>query len=245
VEGKFLTVFKMFKFYVMLYLRKIFSQCFRENEVNAPLSSIDFTADWKETVHGELGVGRDFQINYAESRLDAPVLVEYKFNDGPDFKSENLGDADSNGFYHKIISIPIDADKVVIWFRHKRNDDEGSDYDSDYGRNYNLPINRPSIVFLKDWQEKQHGDLAPGGNFDLFYDSKRLNEGSQVVAQMKFLDDTVVKKTLQSDDSSYQTAVISIPDNAEKLVMWFYYEDSDGNKQYDSDYGKNYHFNLS
>ena len=154
-----------------------------------------------------------------------------------------MGSADSNDVYHTTISIPIDADKVVIWFKH---DGEPVEYDSYYGQNYHFPITEPSIVFLEDWQEKQHGDLAPGGSFDLFYDSRRLNEDSQVEAQMKFVGDTVVGKTLDaSNDSPYQTSVISIPENAEKLVMWFYYEDKEGNKHYDSDYGNDYHFNLS
>ena len=210
----------------------------------APLPSIDFTADWQEVVHGKLGVGRDFQINYAKSRLEAPVLVQYKFNDGPDFESEPLGNPDDNDLSHATISIPIDADKVVIWFKHENDPDT---WDSDFGNNYHFSIDQPSIVFLDDWQEKQHGELVPGGTFDLFYDSKRLKEGVQVQAQMKFVDDQVITKALQisDEDSPYQSAVISIPDDAEKVVLWFYYTDENGNKQYDSDFGANYEFPLA
>ena len=209
----------------------------------APLPNIDFTENWEETVHGELGVGEKFRINYDGSRLKGPVSVEYKFNDGPKFKTESMGKPDSNGVYHTTISIPIDADKVVVWFK---NEDNPPQYDSDYGKNYNFQITKPSIVFLEDWQEKQHGKLVPGKSFDLFYDSRRLKEGSQVEAQMKYVGDEVVGKTLVvSNDSPYQTSVISIPEDAEKLVMWFYYEDKGGIKHYDSDYGKNYSFKLS
>ena len=211
-------------------------------ETKEPQPSIDFTKDWEETVHGKLGVGRGFLINYDGSRLKGPVSVEYKFNDGPDFQTKSMGNPDSNDVYDTTISIPIDADKVVIWFK---NEADPPQYDSDYGKNYNFPITKPSIVFLEDWQEKQHGKLVPGGSFDLFYDSRRLKEDSQVVAQMKFLDDDVVGKTLvASNDSPYQTSEISIPQDAEKLVTWFYYED-EGKKHYDSDYGKNYSFKLS
>ena len=204
--------------------------------------SIDFTKNWEENVRGELGVGRKFQINYDGSRLKAPISVEYKFNDGPNFQTESMGTPDSNDIYHKTILIPIDANKVVIWFKGG----DPPNYDSNFGNNYKFPITKPSIVFLQGWQEKQNGNLVRGGSFDLFYDSRRLNEGSQVEAQMKFVDDTVVGKTLDvNSDSFYQTSVISIPENAEKLVMWFYYEDDQGKKHYDSDYGKDYHFNLS
>ena len=230
----------------MLYLiKKIFSRCFSENNdvTEAPLPSIDFTKDWEENVHGELGAGRKFDVNYDGSRLKGSVSVEYKFNDGPEFETERMGGPDSSGVYHVTIAIPIDADKVVIWFK---NDANPPDYDSDYSKNYHFPITKPSIVFLEDWQEKQHGDLVRGGSFDLFYDSRRLNEDSQVEAQMKFVGDTVVGKTLDaSNDSPYQTSKISIPKNAEKLEMWFYYEDKEGVKHYDSNLGKNYHFNLS
>ena len=221
---------------------KIFSHCFSENEVNVLLPNIDFTADWEENVHGELGVGRQFQINYVGSRLQAPVIVEYKFNDGPDYQSKYLVNPDTKNIYHATISIPVDADKVVIWFKHKNDPDK---YDSDFGQNYHFPITKPSIVFLNGWQEKQHGDLVPGGSFDLFYDSRRLKEGVQVEAQMKFVDKVVGKTLDVSDESSFETAVISIPEDAEKLEMWFYYEEPNGTKHWDSRFGQNYHFNLS
>ena len=212
--------------------------------VEAPLPSIDFTADWEENLHGKLGVGKDFQINYADSRLKAPVLVQYKFNDGPDFKSEDLGTADENGIYHATISIPIDAVKVEMWFKHENDPDE---WDSDFGKNYVFPIEDPSIVFLADYQERQHGDLVPGGTFDLFYDSSRLKEGAPVKAQMKFLDDTVVEKALHIDEDvlPYETAVISIPNDAEKVVLWFKYTDENGKTFWDSDFGANYDFPLA
>jgi hypothetical protein len=67
-----------------------------------------------------------------------------------------------------------------------------------------------------------------------------------VEAQMKFGGDVVVGEKLDtSSNSFYQSAGISIPDDAEKLEMWFYYVDDDGKKQYDSDFGNNYHCNQS
>lgn len=52
-----------------------------------------------------------------------------------------------------------------------------------------------------------HGKLISGESFDLFYDSKRLKEGNQVIAEMKFVGDDVVEKPLNvSVDSSYETA---------------------------------------
>ena len=212
------------------------------DDAEGPQPSINFTKDWKENVRGELGVGRKFQIDYDGSRLKAPISVEYKFNDGSDFQTESMGNPDSNDIYQKTILIPIDANKVVIWFKGG----DPPDYDSNFGKNYNFPITKPSIAFFEGWQEKQHGNLVRGGSFDLFYDSRRLIEGSQVEAQMKFVDDTVVGKTLNvNNDSSYQTSVIPIPENAEKLVMWFYYQDEEGKNHYDSNNGKDYHFNLS
>ena len=216
---------------------KRFFECFR-------VSSIDFTGDWEENVHGQLAVDEEFQINYDGSRLAHPVFVQYKFNDGPNYETELLGEPDSKNIYHKKISIPIQAEKVVMWFVHINDPDK---YDSDYGKNYNFPITKPSIVFeRKDWVERLHGKLVAGGKFDLFYDSRRLKEGAQVHAQMKFLDDKVSTVALDvTDGSSYETSVISIPKNAEKVEMWFYYEDNGGKKHYDSDYGKNYYFALS
>ena len=219
-----------------------------------PLPSIDFTGDWKEITHGQLGVGRDFRINYDGSRLPGrptmygkpawKIYVEYKFNNGKDFKSEDLGSGENNMFT-KVISIPIEAEVVVMWFKHWSYYG-GYNYDSDYGKNYHFPITRPSIVFTEDWKEDVHGELEAGEDFDLFYNSKRLKEGAEITAQMKFVGDEVVDKKLHAKENSfYQTAIISIPDDAEKLVMWFYRKGVDGNKHYDSDFGKNYHFRLS
>jgi hypothetical protein len=226
-------------------LKKIFSKFCSENknEAKEPKPSIDFTNDWKKTVHGELGIGREFRINYNGSRLAGHVTVEYKFSDGPDYESETMGDPDSNDIYHHTISIPVEANKVVIWFK---NEGDPPEYDSNFGQNYHFPVTRPSVGFLECWRQKQHGDLGAGGGFDLFYDSRRLNRNSQVEAQMKFGGDVVVEEKLDtSSDSFYQSAGISIPDDAEKLEMWFYYVDDDGKKQYDSDFGNNYHCNQS
>ncbi|XP_028408400.1 uncharacterized protein LOC114530974 [Dendronephthya gigantea] len=226
------------------------------SESSAPLPNIDFTGNWEENVHGELGVGREFQIKYNGSRLPWrptmygqaawDIFVEYKFDDYSPFVSEELGDQPSDNIFKKVIRIPINATKVLMWFKHWGYYTSYR-YDSNYGKNYYFPITRPSIVFeRKAWDEREHGDLVAGGHFDLFYDSRRLKEGAQVQAQMKFVDDDVLTKALdRTDGSSYQTSVISIPEDAEKVEMWFYYEDDDGNKHYDSDYGQNYHFPLS
>ncbi|XP_028408364.1 uncharacterized protein LOC114530941 [Dendronephthya gigantea] len=207
------------------------------------VSSIDFTGDWKEIVNGQLGVNEVFRINYNGSRLADPVFVQYKFNDGSGYETKLLGGPDEKNIYHTEILIPIDAEKVVMWFVHINDPNK---YDSDYGKNYHFQITKPSIVFEKNWDERVHGKLVAGKTFDLFYDSQRLKEGVEVQAQMKFVDDEVLTETLEAiNDSSYEIGVISIHKDAEKVEMWFYYEDDDGNKHYDSDYGKNYHFPLS
>lgn len=228
--------------------KREFFEVFRrddESVSSGPTPSIDFTADWKETVHGKLGVGKDVQLNYDGARLSGPpVYAQYKFNDGPDFETTDLGqpkEIDGKKIYQRKIFIPPTAKKLVIWFKNDENE-----YDSDFGNNYSFDITEPSIVFDAEWNEDVHGKLIPGDSFDLFYDSNRLKKGEQVIAQMKFKDDEVVSKPLDiDDDSEWETAVISIPADAEKLEMWFYYTKADGKKQYDSDYGNNYHFPLS
>ena len=217
------------------------------------------TADWKEIMKGKLGVGGALKIEYAGSRLSGrptmygkpawKIFAEYKFSDDGDVHKEELEGGQDAKVLTKTISIPIEAKKLVIWFKHWSYYG-GTKYDSDYGKNYLFAITKPSIVFDSAYGETVHGALKAGGKFDVLYDSARLAKHAEITAEMKFAEHGhVFSKKLSGIVSidkvtTYQHAVVDIPVKAKSVIMWFYHV-VNGKKKYDSDYGKNYHFELA
>lgn len=121
-----------------------------------------------------------------------------------------------------------------------------------------------TINFTKDWQENLIGELTPGGKFTINYDESRLPyfrtiyrglPSWQIDVGLQFEDNGQVQyKSLRQEQNNYLSPVeIDIPTNAQKVNIWFEnygYDpyDTSGNNNtrcYDSDYGKNYNFQLS
>ena len=177
------------------------------------------------------------------------IYAEFKFSETGEVHSVGLDGpkmVEDQEILHKSIFMPYDAKKLIIWFKLWTY--SGPDkYDSDYGKNYHFDITEPSIVFDKDWEETVHGSLKAGEMFDVYYDSKRLDEDKEIYLQAKFCEDCDVMTEMLLEvglDTTYLTEVVPIPKDAKKVIMWFYHE-VDGEKKYDSDYSKNYHFELA
>ena len=207
-------------------------------------------------MEGELGVGGAFKIEYNGDRLPGrptmygqpawKIYAEFKFSDDGDVHEEQLDGGQDAEILTKTITVPFEAKKLVIWFKHWSYYG-GIKYDSDYGKNYHFAITKPSIVFDSAYRETVHGALKAGGKFDVLYDSARLGGDKTITAEMKFAEDgDVSRKELATIDgaTSYLHEVVDIPANAESVIMWFYHV-VNGEEKYDSDYGQNYHFNLA
>ncbi|MDZ8104576.1 MAG: DUF6209 family protein [Nostoc sp. DedQUE12a] len=119
------------------------------------------------------------------------------------------------------------------------------------------------INFTKDWQENLAGELTPGSKLKIVYDESRLTcrrssyrglPSWQILAGLQFEDNSTVQyKSLRKAQNNFLTPVeIDIPANAKKVNIWFEnygYDPYDTAEQndtrcYDSDYGKNYNFQL-
>ena len=120
-----------------------------------------------------------------------------------------------------------------------------------------------TINFSKDWQENLTGELTPRGKFTINYDESRLTcfrtsyrglPSWQIDVGIQFDDNGQVQyKSLRQEQNNYLSPVeIDIPANAQKVNIWFEnygydpYNTSGNNNTrcYDSDYGKNYSFQL-
>ena len=148
------------------------------------------------------------------------------------------------------IFLPFGASKLIVWFKHWGYY-SGYSYDSNYGQNYVHEIASPeeaTLVFEGDYtQQKYGGALEQGGQFKVYYSGERLDvgDGFKLYAAAQFNENTDVHETQQltNQAGSYYITDFDIPEDAEEVIMWFYTEKGD-ERNYDSDFGANYHFAL-
>ena len=151
----------------------------------------------------------------------------------------------------KSIFVPFGATTLTVWFVHWGYYSSYS-YDSDYGKNYHAQVSEsaePTIVFDSgSWAETVHGDLEKGGKFNVYYDFERLDDDDEdIYAVAKFSNDSERTFTYALKGpiagSHYLVTTYTIPQEAEKVILWFY-TGQDDERKYDSDYGRNYVFPL-
>ena len=149
----------------------------------------------------------------------------------------------------KSIFVPFGATTLTVWFVHWGYYSSYS-YDSDHGKNYHAQVSEsaePTIVFDSgSWAETVHGDLVKGGKFNVYYDFARLDDDDEVIhAVAKFYDDSEYTHELKGPiaGSHYLVTTYTIPQDAEKVILWFF-TGQDDERKYDSDYGRNYVFPL-
>lgn len=124
------------------------------------------------------------------------------------------------------------------------------------------------ITFTNDFHELVTGDLRPGAAVDVRYDPQRIVPADEpylfgdpsrpIVAHARFRDgDQPTERPLESKtgivvhpdvDVTGQGSMLStsfaVPENAERVTLWFSYPGAAGDTSYDSDYGANYCFGF-
>jgi Family of unknown function (DUF6209) len=124
------------------------------------------------------------------------------------------------------------------------------------------------ITFTYDFHELVGGDLRPGGPVLLRYDPIRIMPAEEryrfgdperpVVAHVRFREgEAPIDVPLRSrggivscadvnltGQGSMLSAHIMLPEDAERLTVWFSYMTASGAIRYDSDYGANYTFGF-
>jgi hypothetical protein len=125
------------------------------------------------------------------------------------------------------------------------------------------------LTFTSNWQQYVIGDLEPGSQVLIAYDSNRLpNERSNyngsptwsIIAFYRFASDAPIQQvTLEfegagmvpgpqqtvSNGSSFMYATIDIPQDAQSLETWFLNSGRSGFQYWDSDFGQNYQFRFA
>jgi hypothetical protein len=124
------------------------------------------------------------------------------------------------------------------------------------------------ITFTCDFHELAGGELRPGGSVLLRYDPLRIvppgepyrfgDPDRPVTAHVRFRQDAVpMEVPLHSPSGlvpcpdvdptgqgSMLSARVDVPDDAERLTVWFSYAAASGELHYDSDYGANHRFGF-
>ena len=124
------------------------------------------------------------------------------------------------------------------------------------------------ITFTCDYHELVTGDMHPGGPLHIRYDPKRIvpeNEGYMfgdpqrpIVAHARFRDEAQSCEQLLSSpvgilahpdvditgQGSMLTTVLDVPEDADRVTLWFSYRSQSGDTRYDSDYGADYCFGF-
>jgi hypothetical protein len=124
------------------------------------------------------------------------------------------------------------------------------------------------ITFTCDFHELVGGDLRPGGSVLLRYDPLRIIPAEEqyrfgdpdrpVTAHVQFrAGGTPINVPLHSPagmipcpdvdptgQGSMLSARIDVPEDAERLIIWFSYAAAAGETRYDSDHGANYRFGF-
>jgi uncharacterized protein DUF6209 len=124
------------------------------------------------------------------------------------------------------------------------------------------------ITFTGDFHELAAGDLRPGGPLLLRYDPHRIvppgepyrfgDPDRPVTAHLQFHEgESPLDVALRSPagiipcpdvdltgQGSMLSAQLTVPADAERLIVWFSYESTAGTVLYDSDYGADYRFGF-
>jgi uncharacterized protein DUF6209 len=124
------------------------------------------------------------------------------------------------------------------------------------------------ITFTRDFHELVIGDLRPGAAVDIRYDPQRIvPEGEPylfgdlarpIIAHARFRDgDQAIDQPLESPagavihpdtdvtgQGSMLSTSFSVPEDAQRVTLWFSYTTTAGDTRYESDYGANYCFGF-
>jgi hypothetical protein len=124
------------------------------------------------------------------------------------------------------------------------------------------------LIFTLDFHELLKGDLEPGNLCTLAYAPNRIVPDDEVssqaynvrpvVAHLQFHQsappislplagwrgDPMIALTETDEDGAVLRTTFTVPSDAEWVMVWFSYTDSDGHTLYDSDFGKNFMFRF-
>ena len=233
---------------------------FRTADETTDVTTITLNADWTITQNGPLVAGAPAKIVYDVARLPncratyngLPAWgIVASFNaDGGWGHSANLTSGSAT------IIVPAGRD-LDIWFFN--SDEYGcTQYDSDYGRNFHFQIIAPAIIHFhqRDYAIDVDGVLSGGQDLLVDYELARAPwcrstynglQAWDVTAYWRFDGGDIGTHSVTATSDAGRDSVplrITAPAGARDFEIWFENTDRTGCHNWDSDFGRNFHFAL-
>lgn len=237
-------------------------------DLSIPLaSSIYFGPEWNESTSQPLFRGAEITITASADRFPhcGTSGLVIAFIGYPDGQVVPVGLMNGEPGYDRWGKVTLRADAMSIDIWLKTETSGCVEWDSQFGTNYHFEL-RPwlpaRIRFNVDWSEQVEGRLVKGGVAVIDYAWARLPNcriiyrgwpGWDIIANAQF--DSGEMPYGQSvayadqgtvDGKQRRLALFTIPDNASDIALWF--ENTEYPplcQEWDSDYGRNYHFAIA
>ena len=228
--------------------------------------------EWLERQDLPVFAGGVTRVSVASERfptcgLGGDVTMHLRYDDGRTQQVELGGRQGNDTIAFGDLKPPVGVHGAQVWF-HAHNEDGCDEWDSDYGRNYRIPIYtwEPTVVhFNGDWTERASGPVRAGTAVVVDYDEARLPDcrgtyhgypSWHIYAWMRGGSGAPMRQDMVSYDYAgphgtptgayhMKWAVFPVPYDAQQVSLWF------ENEQYppichgwDSDYGANYVFDT-
>lgn len=238
-------------------------------------ATLRLTSDFETVLEGAPTAGKPLRIEYALDRL--PQCRGNVGGGGPSwnitgFFSENggapktfevstLSDDGRDRVAKPALVEPSQGGDLAIWFQVS-NRWGCSEFDSQYGQNFHVEVRGPvpeasaSIVFAKDGNVAQSGELKAGRKVKIRYEQDRLPQCRRTERGNPVWTITGFASLDGGEPKSFDTArpeggtrreidaLVDVP-RAGELALYFQVHSLGGCMEYDSKGGKNYTFTVS
>ena len=230
------------------------------------VSSLSFRRDWSIATTGALVVGTQLKLEYDTERLPGcrleragqPLWTITGFwrlagREG----SFWAGGHSPDGVTAQPV-LPLTAEgELELWFQ-VTNASGCAAWDSNFGHNFRFTVQRPgpTVRFFGDWRQEQTGPTRGARNVIFEYESERLprcRAGYGGFATWDILlwyrfDGGAVSyfptTRMEGMGRVMNPVVLTVPQGARELEVWFRSGDRAGCSEWDSRFGENYRFAL-
>jgi len=229
-----------------------------------PAASLSFASGWSEFLNGPLYQGARISVSVDPSRFPTcgtvgEVSLGMRAEDGT-VSYTHLTEGTPGNTRWGPVTLPVAGSGIEVWL--KVDDGAGCvEWDSAFGDNYRFPLAawRPvRLTFGADWSETLERPLRAGDSLVIDYDWARLPQcrviyrgfpGWDIIAHLRFDDQEPIGQStvgfLDMTTIERRLVVVTVPEDAHHLEIWFENDQYPPTcKAWDSDYGRNYQFDI-
>jgi hypothetical protein len=233
---------------------------------------VRFGASGEPVADGPLVRGGVVAVEYAHERLPSCRIIYRGFAgwdiiahaafDGVQVPGASVvlrgGGGSTSGTFPVALAyfpVPWEANELQLWFENNEYPPLCLEWDSNGGANYRFPLvpmggTPPAarLVFGSGWVEHASGPLFAGAQVTVEVAADRFptcGATGEVMASLRTVSGEIVTLGLYGwTPSGARQGTILLPPASGHVEMWLYSTRGDGCREYDSDYGRNYGFDV-